>query len=97
MEWPYWPLLNVCVAAMVTSWATSLALRVVAWSLVRQQQGYMLLAQIEGELNAADHRAVEGLVGEFGDDGSGVGSSSSLFFLWMTIRMLPKPDSYFCT
>jgi hypothetical protein len=51
------------------------ALRAVAWSLVRQQ-GYML-AQIEGELNAPD-RAVEGLVGEFGDDGSGVGSSSSL-------------------
>ncbi len=43
----------------------------------RGQQGYMLLAQIEGELNAPD-RAVEGLVGEFGDDGSGVGSSSSL-------------------
>ncbi len=36
-----------------------------------------MLAQIEGELNAPD-RAVEGLVGEFGDDGSGVGSSSSL-------------------
>ncbi len=52
------------------------ALRAVAWSLVRQQ-GYMLLAQIEGELNAPD-RAVEGLVGEFGDDGSGVGSSASL-------------------
>ena len=51
------------------------ALRAVAWSLVRQQ-GYML-AQIEGELNALD-RAVEGLVGEFGDDGSGGGSSSSL-------------------
>ncbi len=48
------------------------ALRAVAWSLV----GYML-AQIEGELNAPD-RAVEGLVGEFGDDGSGVRSSSSL-------------------
>ena len=41
-----------------------------------QAAGYML-AQIEGELNAPD-RAVEGLVGEFGDDGSGVGSSSSL-------------------
>ncbi len=36
-----------------------------------------MLAQIEGELNAPD-RAVEGLVGEFGDYGSGVGSSSSL-------------------
>jgi hypothetical protein len=33
------------------------------------------------ELNAPD-RAVEGLVGEFGDDGSGVGL---LFFLWMMI------------
>ena len=53
------------------------ALRAVAWSLVRQQ-GYMLLAQIEGELNAPD-RAVEGLVGEFGDDGSGFFSSSSPF------------------
>ncbi len=42
----------------------------------------MLLAQIEGELNAPDHRAVEALlVGEFGDDGSGVGSSSSLLTL----------------
>ena len=51
------------------------ALRAVVWSLVRQQ-GYML-ARIEGELNAPD-RAVEGLVGEFGDDGSGVGSSSFL-------------------
>ena len=52
------------------------ALQAVAWSLVRQQ-GYML-AQIEGELNAPD-RAMEGLVGEFGDDdGSGVGSSSAL-------------------
>ena len=51
------------------------ALRAVVWSLVRQQ-GYML-AQIEGELNAPD-RAVEGLVGEFGDDGSGVGSFSFL-------------------
>jgi hypothetical protein len=51
------------------------ALRAVVWSLVRQQ-GYML-AQIEGELNAPDH-AVQGLVGEFGDDGSGVGSSSFL-------------------
>ena len=51
------------------------ALRAVVWSLVRQQ-GYML-AQIEGELNAPD-RAVEGLGGEFGDDGSGVGSSSFL-------------------
>ena len=39
-----------------------------------QAAGYML-AQIEGELNNAP---VEGLVGEFGDDGSGVGSSSSL-------------------
>ena len=51
------------------------ALRAVAWCLVRRQ-GYML-AQIEGELNALD-RAVEGLVGEFGDDESGVWSSSSL-------------------
>ncbi len=39
-----------------------------------------MLAQIEGELNAPD-RAVEGLVGEFGDDGSGV----LLFFLWRMI------------
>jgi hypothetical protein len=55
------------------------ALWAVAWSLARQQQGYML-AQIESELNAPD-RAVEGLVGEFGDDGSGV----VLFFLKMMI------------
>ena len=34
-----------------------------------------MLAQIEGELNAPD-RAVEGLVRDFADDGSGVGSSS---------------------
>ncbi len=40
-----------------------------------------MLAQIEGELNAPD-RAVEGLVGEFGDDGSGVWR---LFFLWMML------------
>ena len=58
-------------------------LRAIAWSLVRQQ-GYML-AQIEGELrvNAPD-RAVEGLVGEFGDDGSGVWR---LFVLWMMIYL----------
>jgi hypothetical protein len=36
-----------------------------------------IIVQIEGELNAPD-RVVEGLVGEFGDDGSGFGSSSSL-------------------
>ena len=44
-----------------------------------------MLAQIEGELNAPD-RAVEGLVGEFGDDGSGVGSSS----------FLPLDDDFDC-
>jgi hypothetical protein len=37
-----------------------------------------MLAQIEGELNAPPDRTVKGMVGEFGDDGSGVGSSSSL-------------------
>jgi hypothetical protein len=36
-----------------------------------------MLGQIESELNAPDC-AVEGLVGAFGDDGSGVGSSSFL-------------------
>ena len=35
-------------------------------------------AQLEGELNAPPDRTVEGMVGEFGDDGSGVVSSSSL-------------------
>ena len=57
-----------------------------------------MLAQIEGELNAPD-RAVEGLVGEFGDYGSGVGSSSSLLPLDDDLNAaLPgKPDSYFST
>ena len=59
------------------------ALRAVASSLVRQQ-GYMLLAQIEGELNAPD-RAVEGLVwASSATTGLALGLLL-LFFLWMMI------------
>jgi hypothetical protein len=43
------------------------ALRAVVWSLVRQQ-GYMLLAQIEGELHAPDASSAMGLVLPLDDD-----------------------------
>jgi hypothetical protein len=60
-----------------------------------------MLAQIEGELNAPD-RAVEGLVGEFDDDGSGVGSSSLLpldddLTTWKSSQTATRKHCFYCS